>query len=217
MWKCAVCKTEHATMLCDECGFDGSMEYERYPTLGMVSGNAVSARCKLYANAKRPFVRCASCASTQFRVDPERFEMQCVQCGAIVPVPQKAAPAGKQIEQPPKSNATREDISPIRFDGLYLSKSNTYDDYLRFFPDGVVVGATTNGTSAQVANWLTRDHQYSGKGKYRIKGNEITFSLRSPYGVVDYDGTITKDGLVFATHSHINGHRGKRTYSFTPI
>lgn len=36
MWKCPVCEKENSMLLCESCGFDGSCDYEHYPTLGSV-------------------------------------------------------------------------------------------------------------------------------------------------------------------------------------
>lgn len=39
MWKCPVCETEcDALTVCPRCGFDGSCDYERYPTVFAVAG-----------------------------------------------------------------------------------------------------------------------------------------------------------------------------------
>ena len=44
MWKCPVCEMEYdALTICPKCGFDGSCDYERYPTAFMVR-NARSTR-----------------------------------------------------------------------------------------------------------------------------------------------------------------------------
>ena len=44
MWKCPVCETEYGALtICPKCGFDGSCDYERYPTAFMVR-NARSTR-----------------------------------------------------------------------------------------------------------------------------------------------------------------------------
>ena len=44
MWKCPVCETEYGDVtVCPKCGFDGSCDYERYPTAFMVR-NARSTR-----------------------------------------------------------------------------------------------------------------------------------------------------------------------------
>ena len=44
MWKCPVCETEYdALTVCPKCGFDGSCDYERYPTAFTVR-NAKSTR-----------------------------------------------------------------------------------------------------------------------------------------------------------------------------
>lgn len=34
--KCPVCDKENQTMVCPQCGFDGSTDYRTYPTLGPV-------------------------------------------------------------------------------------------------------------------------------------------------------------------------------------
>ena len=39
MWKCPVCETEYGDVtVCPKCGFDGSCDYEHYPTLFTVAG-----------------------------------------------------------------------------------------------------------------------------------------------------------------------------------
>lgn len=43
MWKCPVCDRENEQPRCEHCGFDGSCDYEKYPTLGILSGTVASA------------------------------------------------------------------------------------------------------------------------------------------------------------------------------
>ena len=39
MWKCPVCETEYDEVtVCPKCGFDGSCDYEHYPTAFAVAG-----------------------------------------------------------------------------------------------------------------------------------------------------------------------------------
>ena len=39
MWKCPVCETEYGALTaCPRCGFDGSCDYEHYPTPFAVAG-----------------------------------------------------------------------------------------------------------------------------------------------------------------------------------
>ena len=47
MFICPVCKTENETLLCKNCGFDGSCDFENYATLSMVPENlkAVDRKC----------------------------------------------------------------------------------------------------------------------------------------------------------------------------
>ncbi len=44
MVKCPVCERENETLICVQCGFDRSLDYEHYPTLCTASGVTVSAR-----------------------------------------------------------------------------------------------------------------------------------------------------------------------------
>ena len=46
MWKCPVCETEYdALTACPRCGFDGSCDYEHYPTPFTVAGAKAPAPC----------------------------------------------------------------------------------------------------------------------------------------------------------------------------
>ena len=46
MWKCPVCETEYGDVtVCPKCGFDGSCDYERYPTAFTVRNAKALAPC----------------------------------------------------------------------------------------------------------------------------------------------------------------------------
>lgn len=108
-------------------------------------------------------------------------------------------------------------------DGLYRSHEGEFTDAnLRFYQDGRVVAATTYRASPEeVARWLAYDSvdPSLSQGTYTIKGQRITFITISSYGAVEYKGTIELDGAVLklASHSHINGYRGRAIYTYTPV
>jgi hypothetical protein len=101
----------------------------------------------------------------------------------------------------------------LRYDGVYYCVQVGYRQFLKFFPDGTVIGVSASGTAEQVSRWIdTTDN----KGRYKTVGARVTFSLTSPQGVVDYSGDIFEASLVVDSHSHINGHCSRRQdYSFT--
>ena len=82
MPKCTVCEKENEGLLCAHCGFDASADYESFPTLGFVTGQAVSARKKVWENAQNQYCVCASCGSKQFLLDGATGKPVCAQCGA---------------------------------------------------------------------------------------------------------------------------------------
>ena len=46
MWKCPVCETEYGDVtVCPKCGFDGSCDYEHYPTPFAVAGAKSTRPC----------------------------------------------------------------------------------------------------------------------------------------------------------------------------
>lgn len=89
----------------------------------------------------------------------------------------------------------------------------TYYSYLRFYPDGTVIGVTSSGTPTDLRRWFNKP--YENTGTYSFKDASITFSLTSPEGTVDYEGSIVRRLLTLNLHSHINGYRSVITY--TPV
>lgn len=44
--KCPVCDQENSTMLCTRCGFDASMDYEKYPTFALIGDDIPTRRIR---------------------------------------------------------------------------------------------------------------------------------------------------------------------------
>ena len=59
---CPVCESKCDTLVCSRCGFDGSRDYERWPTLGRLGGpvESVAGRKKNFAD----LTLCADCDGT---------------------------------------------------------------------------------------------------------------------------------------------------------
>ncbi len=113
----------------------------------------------------------------------------------------------------------------VRVDGLYQRKdSYGLSDYLRFYPDGTILGVASPDTPAKVARWLIpgTDNQQgrvelsrtAEDSTFQVHGAEIKFSLRSKEGVVDYEGNVTNDRLTFDVYSHINQFKHSVEYEF---
>ena len=111
----------------------------------------------------------------------------------------------------------------LRFDGLYLrdkdpSSSVVTNDFLRFYEHKkFVISATSTGSPHKVSQWLNLEKKSNSKGKFKLKGETIAFSLKVPKGLIKYSGTITNEGkLILEVNSLITGKRYTKTYSFIP-
>ncbi|MBE6932101.1 MAG: N-acetylmuramoyl-L-alanine amidase family protein [Ruminococcaceae bacterium] len=81
MWSCPVCGKENPTMVCGNCSFDGSCDYERYPTITRYpAGKAVFSRQK---EADNSALRCPNCGSKAFSLLVAEQRIECLQCGII--------------------------------------------------------------------------------------------------------------------------------------
>jgi hypothetical protein len=85
-----------------------------------------------------------------------------------------------------------------------------YYRYLRFYPDGTVIGVTSSGTPTDLKRWFHTPYQDTGT--YSLVGSMIKFSLTSPSGTVDYEGGIAGRVLTLNVHSQINDHRSLLKY-----
>lgn len=119
----------------------------------------------------------------------------------------------------PKSAA----VSPLRYDGLYQSTiadhagDMAYWHYVRFYPNGDVIYGSTPGTPEQVSKWFARTLPHIPRGKVKLAGSRISFSVRAPEGTVDYAGEVQGERLRLSSYSHINGDRATEDYQFIPL
>ena len=134
---------------------------------------------------------------------------------------QKSEPVETSEPEQSSSETTTEessqkpaDVSLVRFDGLYMSKMDSYTFHLRFFDDGKVVSQSTSASPEKV--WKTLSHEYNTiAGTYEVIDDTVTFDLISQQGKVTYVGKINPDDTIdFSTHSYINGKDSQRKYDF---
>jgi len=108
----------------------------------------------------------------------------------------------------------------LGYDGYYVSipDSNAmsiFKYYLRFYPDGTVIGVNTAGKPANLLPWFKKENKTPYKGKYMLTDSTIKFSMTSEQGEVNYDGKLTAENkLVLIVKSLINKYEGKEEYGF---
>jgi hypothetical protein len=108
----------------------------------------------------------------------------------------------------------------LKFDGYYVSipdstSMSMFKYYLRFYPDGTVIGVTTAGKPANLIPWFNKENKTPSKGQFTIKDSAIKFSMASEEGQVNYEGKLTSQNkLVLMVKSFINKYEGREEYGF---
>lgn len=87
---------------------------------------------------------------------------------------------------------------------------------LRFFESGVVCSASVMTDDPardwdKIGGWLHERH--TDRGTYKLTGTNISFTIASAQGKVDYFGLLSKNAMTLSWRSGINGGIGNgRTY-----
>ena len=114
----------------------------------------------------------------------------------------EAAPTKKQLNG----------SSSLRFNGLYVHRippvivvNNRVTEYLRFFPDGLVIYVRVKSTSenlesenlqtTQVWHWFRKGEKYVSYGNYQMRGNHLKFKTTGTHSDMSFLGTIDMDLL----------------------
>jgi len=109
----------------------------------------------------------------------------------------------------------------VRYDGVYATPATArgYTQFLRFYPDGSVLNATTSGSAEQIIKWFNRAHPDLGTGPYEIVGDRLTLATTASYGTIEREGTIHEEGAELHLHtlSRINGHQSDGVWRFVPV
>lgn len=89
MWKCPICLRENREPVCPNCGFDGSCDYEHYPTADRLTTapESIARRRRRYQGSLN-IQSCPACGCKQFFL--KDMLPVCAQCGYVLaPVQQK--------------------------------------------------------------------------------------------------------------------------------
>jgi hypothetical protein len=116
---------------------------------------------------------------------------------------------------------------PLRYDGLYRSENptlvvngSTSDlvwNYLRFYPEGTVIGTAQTGMPPHPLRYFQITDERLPSGTVTLRDGVLSFSTREPgRPAVDYVGEVRGDRLHLRIHSHINGYRAETVYVFVP-
>jgi cold shock protein len=91
--------------------------------------------------------------------------------------------------------AGRAEMLP-RMDGLYRADDGEFSRFLKFSSLNRVSHVSTpkNADAEDVARWLGPEHPLSSQATYALRGDQISFSMVSPHGNIDYTGLLTSDG-----------------------
>lgn len=124
----------------------------------------------------------------------------------------------------PKENQASTSKTGIRFDGLYVAKTNEIKipnkkmeiyTYIRFYNDGTVYTQTVNSYDPKkVMEWLGKDGRFERNGTYKIDGANITFTVTNNESsdkdiegakTDKYGGKITDENKLYLEVKYNNG------------
>jgi len=114
--------------------------------------------------------------------------------------------------------------SPIKFDGVYYKNGimkagghqNSNYTYLRFYPDGTVVVKISASKPEQIARYIGKQKN-EGKGKYKVKNDEISFGMRQINEYQAYEGKVMGDTLQLMTTASSTGFSVADNYFYIPV
>lgn len=123
------------------------------------------------------------------------------------------------------SYSLAEDIG-LRYDGVYVGapfdEDREYCEHLRFYPQGTVITVSTicdRKALRDIKRWFRASKAGpqavgTSRGKVKVVGEKISFTVVSREGKVAYWGGMLNDQLRLNSHSYINGNHDVDTYSF---
>jgi hypothetical protein len=98
----------------------------------------------------------------------------------------------------------------LRRNALYYWEGDNFTMYLRFYDDGRVINANLPGAyKPDIVRWFNESYGDNG-GTYTLREDDVSFSTTAAEGSVDYEGLLTKQGMVLNLQSNINKNREKK-------
>ncbi|MEW6470094.1 MAG: hypothetical protein AB1458_14300 [Bacteroidota bacterium] len=88
------------------------------------------------------------------------------------------------------------DTCQVRHNGIYTAPvDNETDAHIRFYPDGIVIVSTSVKNIKDVSTWFNKENSDRIlKGKYKLKGCSLKFSVKGDTGSQKFTGTVQADG-----------------------
>lgn len=85
MRNCPACRKTSSTVICNNCGFDCSRDYEHYPTFSLLPFSSYTVS-KLRERQCGPIrrLRCPVCEGTDFHIDLSEDHFICAKCGHML-------------------------------------------------------------------------------------------------------------------------------------
>jgi hypothetical protein len=112
----------------------------------------------------------------------------------------------------------------VRTDGVYfkngIMKAGSHQGsnytYLRFYEDGTVVVDQSASKPEQIAKFISKTKN-EGKGKYKVRGDEISFGMRQVTDYQSYEGNVMGDTLRLLITSSNTGFSLEDNFYFVPL
>lgn len=115
-------------------------------------------------------------------------------------------------------------LHSIKYHGLYApdserSEGDVHSNWLRFYPNGEVIGYQINAIPRTAANYLRIEKRGIPRGVIKMDGAGISFELSTKEGVVaSFEGSVEGDVLVLSKHNLLKQrHTEPEPYSFYAI
>jgi hypothetical protein len=107
----------------------------------------------------------------------------------------------------------------VDFNGIYTaSVDKETDAHIRFYPDKTVIVSTSVKNIKDVKTWFTRDNiDKVLSGKYKIKGCNLSFTVKGETGSQKFSGQIQQNNLVMTITDGKTKATTSRTYTFIAI
>jgi hypothetical protein len=113
----------------------------------------------------------------------------------------------------------------VRFDGLYqaepaaenLGSQHPWLSYWRFYTDGSVLVAASDGAPEKVAGWLNKSHKEQQPACATAKSGMLQIVRTLPAGKIEYAGSVKSSDLVLHVVNGINGRQSNEVYHFVPV
>ena len=109
----------------------------------------------------------------------------------------------------------------LQFDGVYRAdpKDGAYANYLRFYPDGTVLGNSVikPNTVEEVAPRFGKNHGSMGRGSYKKSGVQIAFITQHVANIAYVGKIINNDMIFLETYSFRTQYRRFELYKYHKV